>query len=262
MSDTTQPSTVGLRARWLPPAGLVAVLLAGWEAAVRVLHTPDYLLPAPSAIASTLVTDRGLLAHATQTTLVEILLGYMLGVVVALVVASAIHFSTTLRYTLVPLLVLSQTIPIVVVAPILTILLGFALAPKLVIIGLVCFFPIVVNAVDGLRSADPTRIELMRSYAASRFAIFRHLSVPTALPSIFSGARVAATYAAVGAVFAEWAGSSGGLGFVIVQAQPALATARIFAAVTVVCAIALALYGSVALVERTFIPQRGELRHG
>jgi ABC-type nitrate/sulfonate/bicarbonate transport system permease component len=177
-------------------------------------------------------------------------------------VATAIHFSATLRYTLMPLLVLSQTIPIVVIAPILTILLGFALAPKIVIVMLVCFFPIAVNAVDGLRGVDPARLELMTSFAATRLAIFRRLSIPSALPAVFSGARVAATYAAVGAVFAEWAGSSDGLGFVIVQAQPALATARIFAAVTIVCAIALVLYGTVVLLERTVLPQRGALRHG
>ncbi|HEX7525725.1 MAG TPA: ABC transporter permease subunit, partial [Gaiellaceae bacterium] len=145
-------------AQWFPPAALVVLLLGTWEAAVRVRHTPDYLLPAPSAIGSALLTDRAMLGRATLVTLGEVLLGYALGVAVALLVASAIHFSTTLRRALLPLLVLSQTIPIVVVAPILTILLGFALAPKVVIVGLVCFFPIVVNAVDGLRSADAAQL--------------------------------------------------------------------------------------------------------
>jgi len=261
LSNIAKPNVTRTLLRWLPPLVLVCLIAGGWEIAVRALHTPDYLLPAPSAIVSSLVTDRTLLEHATGVTLVEVLLGYAFGVAVALLVATAIHFSRVLRQALLPLLVLSQTIPTVIAAPILTILLGFALAPKVVIVGLVCFFPIVVNAVDGLRSAEPSQLELMDSLAATRGAVFRLVAFPTALPAIFSGARVAATYAAVGAVFAEWAGSSNGLGFVILQAQPELETARIFAAVAVVCLIALVLYGAVALVERIVIPRRGELRH-
>ena len=117
-----------------------------------------------------------------------------------------------------------------------------------------CFFPIVVNAVDGLHSADPELIRMMRTLHGGRLAIFRRVELPGALPAIFSGARVAATYAAVGAVFGEWAGSSSGLGFVILQAQPALDTARIFAAVLVLSALALCLYGLVTLAERLLVP--------
>jgi ABC-type nitrate/sulfonate/bicarbonate transport system permease component len=123
-----------------------------------------------------------------------------------------------------------------------------------VVVAIVCFFPIVVNAVDGLRAADPELIRMMRTLHGGRLAIFRRVEFPGALPAIFSGARIAATYAAVGAVFGEWAGSSAGLGFVILQAQPALETARIFAAVVVLSALALALYGLVSLTERILVP--------
>jgi len=139
-------------------------------------------------------------------------------------------------------------------APILAIVLGFGLTPKLIVVAIVCFFPIVVNAVDGLRSTDGELVRMMRTLDASRVAIFRRVEFPGALPAIFSGARIAATYAAVGAVFGEWAGSSAGLGFVILQAQPALETARIFAAVVVLSALALALYGLVSLTERILVP--------
>jgi putative hydroxymethylpyrimidine transport system permease protein len=142
----------------------------------------------------------------------------------------------------------------VLLAPILAILLGYGIEPKLVVVAIVCFFPIVVSAVDGLRSADPELVRMMRTLHGDRFDIFRRVEWPGALPSIFSGARIAATYAAVGAVFAEWAGSSSGLGFVILQAQPALATARIFAAVLVLSAIALVLYWLVSLAERILVP--------
>jgi putative hydroxymethylpyrimidine transport system permease protein len=157
--------------------------------------------------------------------------------------------------------VLSQTVPTVLLAPILAILLGYGIAPKLVVVGVVCFFPIVVNTVDGLRASDPELVRMMRTLHGDRLAIFRRVEWPGALPAVFSGARVAATYAAVGAVFAEWAGSSAGLGFVILQAQPALDTARIFAAVLILSALALALYGLVALAERLLVPWKAETRH-
>jgi putative hydroxymethylpyrimidine transport system permease protein len=181
---------------------------------------------------------------------------------VALALAVLLHASASLRKALLPLLVLSQTVPTVLLAPILAILLGFGLEPKLVVVAVVCFFPIVVNAVDGFRSTDPELVRMMRTLHGSRIAIFRRVELPGALPAIFSGARVAATYAAVGAVFGEWAGSSGGLGFVILQAQPAHATDRIFAAVLILSALALVLYGLVALVERLLVPWHKEAVHG
>ena len=146
-------------------------------------------------------------------------------------------------------------------APILAILLGYGIEPKLVVVAVVCFFPIVVNAVDGFRSADPELVRMMRTLHGGRLAIFRRVELPGALPAIFSGARIAATYAAVGAVFGEWAGSSAGLGFVILQAQPALEAARIFAAVLILSALALCLYALVTLAERLLVPWQPEAHH-
>jgi putative hydroxymethylpyrimidine transport system permease protein len=237
-----------------PPLTLLALAVALWEVIVRVAHVPDYLFPAPSAVASSLGDDSGLLAHATLVTSREILLGYALAVAVALAIAVVLHFSAALRRALLPILVLSQTVPTVLLAPILAILLGYGLGPKLAVVAVVCFFPIVVNTVDGLRASDPELVRMMRTLHAGRLAIFRRVELPGALPAIFSGARVAATYAAVGAVFGEWAGSSSGLGFVILQAQPALETARIFAAVLILSAVALALYALVTLAERLLVP--------
>jgi putative hydroxymethylpyrimidine transport system permease protein len=236
------------------PALLLAALIGLWEAVVRLAHVQDYVFPAPSAVARALYDDAGLLGSATLVTVREIALGYLVAVAAALVIAVTLHFSPALRRALLPLLVLSQTVPTVLLAPILAIVLGYGIEPKLVVVAIVCFFPIVVNAVDGLRAADPELIRMMRTLHAGRLAIFRRVEFPGALPSIFSGARIAATYAAVGAVFGEWAGSSAGLGFVILQAQPALDTARIFAAVVVLSALALALYGVVSLTERILVP--------
>ena len=247
--------------RWWPPLALIGGGIGLWELVVRAAHVPDYLFPAPSSVVSSLHGDGSLLASATFVTLREIALGYVLAVAVALLIAFVLHFSEALRRALLPLLVLSQTVPTVLLAPILAIVLGYGIEPKLIVVAVVCFFPIVVNTVDGLRSADPQLIRMMRTLHGSRIGIFRRVELPGALTAIFSGARIAATYAAVGAVFGEWAGSSGGLGFVILQAQPALETARIFAAVLILSALALALYALVTLAERFLVPWQPEAHH-
>ena len=244
-----------------PPLALLAAAVGVWELVVRAAHVPDYLFPAPTAVSSSLAGDGGLLARATLVTAREMVLGYLLAVAGAVAIAVVLHFSASLRRALLPILGLSQTVPPVLLAPILAILLGYGIAPKLVVVAIVCFFPVVVNAVDGLRSADPELVRMMRTLHGGRLAIFRRVELPGALPAIFSGARVAATYAAVGAVFGEWAGSSAGLGFVILQAQPALETARIFAAVLVLSMLALALYGLVTVAERFLVPWQPEVRN-
>lgn len=245
--------------RFVAPGLLLAGTVAGWQIVVRLAHVPDYLFPAPSAVATALASDRGLLASAAVVTLREVLLGYLLAVAVALVLAVLLHFSALLRQALLPLLVLSQTVPTVLLAPILAVLLGYGIGPKLIVVAVVCFFPIVVNTVDGLRSTDAELVRMMRTLDGTRWAIFRRVEWPGALPALFSGARIAATYAAVGAVFGEWTGSSSGLGFVMLQAEPALQTARIFAAVLILSAIALALYGVVSLGERLIVPWNREV---
>ncbi len=245
---------------WWPPLALLAAAVGTWELVVRAARVPDYLFPAPSAVASSLADDAGPLGRATLVTAREVALGYLLAVVAALLISVALHASAALRRALLPLLVLSQTVPTVLLAPILAILLGYRIEPKLVVVAIVCFFPIVVNGVDGLRSSDPELVRMMRTLHGDRLAIFRRVEFPGALPAIFSGARVAATYAAVGAVFGEWAGSSSGLGFVILQAEPALETARIFAAVLILSALALALYTLVTLAERLLVTWQPDTR--
>ena len=247
---------------YAPSLALLALAVGVWEVVVRVRNVPDYLFPAPTAVASAFGSDGRLLASATWVTVREIVLGFALAVVVALALAILIHFSALLRRALLPILVLSQTVPTVLLAPILAILFGFGLTPKLIVVAVVCFFPIVVNAVDGLRSTDAELVRMMRTLDADRAAIFRRVELPGALPAIFSGTRIAATYAAVGAVFGEWSGSSAGLGFVVLQSEPSLDTARIFAAVLILSALALALYGAVSLAERLLIPWHQEVVHG
>jgi putative hydroxymethylpyrimidine transport system permease protein len=246
--------------RWLPPLLLVAAGIVLWELIVRATGTPEYIFPTPWAVASAFSSDAGVLGPATLVTAGEIVLGYLLAVAVGLFLAVALHFSSALRRAFLPVLVLSQTAPTVLLAPILAILLGYGIESKLVVVAIVCFFPLVINAVDGLRATDAELLRMMRTLNATRLGLFLRVEFPGALPRIFSGARIAATYAAVGAVFGEWAGASSGLGFVILQSQPALETAQIFAAVVILSALALALYGAVCLAERLIVPWERDLR--
>jgi putative hydroxymethylpyrimidine transport system permease protein len=247
--------------RWAAPAALIVAMIGLWELVVRATDTPGYLFPTPSAVVSSLWSDAGTLGSATAVTLREITLGYLVAVAVGLAVAVLLHFSTALRRAVLPILVVSQTIPTIALAPVLAILFGFGIGPKLVVVAIVCFFPIVVNTVDGLRSTDAELVRMMRTLHGTRWSIFRRVEFPGALPAIFSGARIAATYAAVGAVFAEWGGSSSGLGFVMLQAQPELDTSLIFAAIVILSAAALALYGLVTLAERILVPWSREVTH-
>jgi putative hydroxymethylpyrimidine transport system permease protein len=230
-------------------------LIGLWEVVIRVFDVPKYLFPAPSQVGLALRDDWSeYLAPGMWVTMNEIVQGFVIAAVSGVALAIVLHIFGPLRRAMYPLLIASQTIPIVVIAPILVILLGFGLTPKLVIVALICFFPIVVNGLDGFRSVDDEYIHMMRTLDAGRWAIFKRIEFPAALPSIFSGLRVAATFAAIGAVFGELSGASAGLGYVIQQATPNLQTARIFAAIVILSLIAFALFALVSLLERIFVP--------
>jgi putative hydroxymethylpyrimidine transport system permease protein len=233
---------------------LTVALLVAWELIVRLGHVPEYLLPAPSQILADLKTDWVILWPAMWVTLREVLIGFVIATVAGVGLAVLLHLYGPLRRAMYPLLIGSQTIPIVVLAPILVILLGYGILPKLVIVALICFFPIVVNGLDGLRAVDDDFIRMMYTLDATRWGIFRRVEFPGALPSFFSGMRIAATFAAIGAVFGEWSGSNAGLGYVMLEATPNLLTSRIFAAILMLTVISLALFGLVSLLERIAVP--------
>jgi putative hydroxymethylpyrimidine transport system permease protein len=242
--------------RWLPSILIVLMLLGLWQLAATsdviasALRIEPFLVPAPSDIARSLWTDRSLLVDNGWVTLQEVLAGFAVSIVAGVGFALALHLSPTLRRAFYPLLVASQTVPIVVVAPILVVWLGFGIGPKLAIIALICFFPITVNTLDGLRSVDPDLVKMMRTLDAGRWRTLSGVEAPTALPYFFSGAKIAVAVAVIGAVFGEWAGSSSGLGHLIQQASAQLETARTFAAVVVLSVLAIALFGLLAALER------------
>ncbi len=248
--------------RWLLPPLLLAALLAGWQLAASsgaladLLGIERFLVPSPAEIAQSLWESRSLLAENAWVTSREIALGLAIAVVVGACFAVALHVSETLRLAAYPLVVASQAIPIIVIAPILVIWLGYGIGPKLAIVALICFFPITVATLDGLRSTDPEAVKMMRTLDASRWTTLRRLEAPTAAPQFFSGAKIAAAIAPIGAVFGEWAGSNAGLGHMILQDNGVLATARVFAGVFVLSGIAIALFALIALVERLTVTWR------
>lgn len=258
------------RARsYVAPVVVILLLLGAWELAARwdlisnALNIQDFLVPAPSDIAQSLWRDRSLLADDSWVTLREVLLGFLCALAAGLAFAVILHLSETLRRAFYPLLVASQTIPPVAIAPILVVWFGFGLGPKILLIALVCFFPVTVNTLDGLRSVDPQLITMMRTLGAGRRQILGRVELPSALPFIFSGTKIAIAVAVIGAVFAEWAGASSGLGHQILIASSNLLTARMFAAITLLSVMAILLFALVSVIERRVVTwDRREVTRG
>jgi putative hydroxymethylpyrimidine transport system permease protein len=254
--------TTGSIRRWLLPALLLTALVGAWQLAAStgvladVLGLESFLVPSPAEIGEALWQSRSLLAENAWVTLREILFGLVCALVAGVGFAVLMHLSGVVRDAAYPLIVASQTIPIVVIAPILLVWLGFGVGPKVAVVALICFFPITINVLAGLHSTEPDAIKLMRSLDASRWQVFRRVETPTALPSFFTGAKIAVVLAPIGAVFGEWVGASSGLGHLILTDNGQLEVAREFAAVFVLSAMALALIGLLALAERRVVTWR------
>lgn len=250
--------------RVLLPIAALAALLGAWEilAQTGVLadllgvreQVSDALVPAPSDVATSLWEDRETLADNGLVSLIEVLAGFGIAVALGVAFAVALHLSDNLRHAFYPLLVASQTIPVVALAPVLVIWLGFGAGPTLAVVAFWGFFPVTVNTIDGLRSVDPAAIRMMRTLDADRRAVLTRLEAPAALPKFFTGAKIAAIVAVIGVTFGELVGANEGLGRLIATAQTSLDTAQVFAAVIWLSAFALLLFGLLELLERRFAP--------
>ena len=237
-----------------PPLTLLIGLLLVWQVyALRAVGDPQ-VLPTPAAVYAALVGQRDLLWHHTLVTLAETLIGFGVSLATGLALAALIDLSPLLRRAVYPVLVTSQTIPIITLAPLLVFWFGFGLVSKVIVVTLVCFFPIVVAAADGLRATDPELIKLYRVFGAGPLRIFWSVRVPGALPSLFSGIRIAITYSVIGAIFGEYVGASEGLGFYIQQQQHNFATSRVIAAIAVTALLSVALFATTTAIERLTLP--------
>jgi NitT/TauT family transport system permease protein/putative hydroxymethylpyrimidine transport system permease protein len=252
----------------LPSVLLLAALLGAWEIYVDSGAVSPSILPAPHSIAVALWGNPGLLGHNLAITAEEVGLGILLALLLGFALAVLIHVSPIMRRAVYPLTVGSQAVPIAVIAPLLVILLGFGLFPKLIVIVLICFFPVVVTTVDGLAAIDPDQLKLLRTLDASRWQSFRFAELPAALPAAISGARIAVTVGVIGAYIAEsqtaTTGVYSGLGREINTDLNNFQTSRAYGAAVVLFAFAIACFYTLALVERRLAPwanqSRGDIR--
>lgn len=238
----------------LPPLVLILALIAAWQVAAVQSGLPAFILPTPARVWAAGWATRDLIVTALGATLLETAAGLAVALALGVALAAAMDFSAWLRRALYPLLVVSQTVQILAIAPLLIIWFGFGLLPKVIIVVLVCFFPLAVSTADGLASADPDYIALLRSLGATRGQIWRIVRLPAALPAFFSGLRVAVTYSVVGATIAEWVGGTQGLGLYMLRSKNALATDQVFVAIVVTSAVSIGLYALMLLIERWALP--------
>jgi ABC-type nitrate/sulfonate/bicarbonate transport system permease component len=236
------------------PVLLMGLILALWEAAVRLLEVETYVLPPPSAIVAEIVIARAIILPHLQVTLWEILCGYALAVAVGFALSVVIVYSASFRRGVLPLIVASQTIPVIAIAPILVIWFGYNDVPRIIITALVAFFPLTVSFVTGLGSIEAEFVNFFRSLNASERQIFWKLRFPAALPNIFAGLKVATTLAVVGATISEWVGASAGLGYLMSQDSAQLNTARVFASLVVLGTFGMLFFAAVGLAERLAMP--------
>jgi len=239
-----------------PPLLLGAGLIALWEIYVRLAGIDPLLLPPPSAVARYVVQNVGLLANNGASTLAEILIGFGAGVIIGLCLGVLMQIWRWFRQAAYPWLVATQMVPIPAVAPILVLWFGFTILPKAATVALMCFFPIAVNTVDGLGSVNPELIRLLRTFGAGPWGVMSMAALPSALPSIFSGVRVAMALSVVGAVVGEWVGSTHGLGFLMLHFENRGETTGLFATVTVLTVMGIVLFFLVGWVEAWAIPWR------
>lgn len=241
--------------RFALPAAFIVSLIFAWEMWVRIAELPDFLLPAPTEIVRQLIQSwsAGLRTDA-WVTLSEALIGYSGGVLLGFVLAVAITYSKILERIIWPIIVASQATPKIALAPLFVVWLGFGMAPKVMVTILLVFFPIVVTTAQGLKSVDPSLLQLLRSVSASQWQIFRKVRLPNALPYIVSGMKISITLAVIGAVVGEWVGANEGLGYRILYAKSQLQTTLTFAAIAILIVMGVLLFLAVTLLGKLLTP--------
>lgn len=235
----------------LPVLSVLAFLLL-WQLFVIALRIPDFILPTPLSVLSAIGTNLSVLLANAGTTLVAIGAGYGVGVVVGIALAVAMTVFPLFRIAIYPLVVASQTLPKVAIAPLLILWFGVGLLPKLIIVALLAFFPVLINTVAGLESANRSQLELMRSVNASVWQVYRNVRLPAAVPYIFAGLKLALTVSIIGAVVGEWVAANKGLGYLLVSYNSSLQTRELFAALVVLVAISAITFLLISLAERRF----------
>ena len=246
--------------RTIYPAAALLLLLLVWEGLVRALSVPSYVLPAPTRMFAALWTDRATLASYACVTVLEALGGMGISLACAVVLGILMDANEGIKAAIYPILVVTQTVPMIVLSPILILYLGFGLAPKILTVVLMCFFPIVVSFADGMGQIDPAYANLVRSYGGTRLQVYTQVKIPYAMPSLLSGLKVAATYSISGAVVGEWIASQAGLGYYLLRVKNSYALDKMFACVIVIILLSLAMNGLIWLIRKLFLPYLNKKR--
>ncbi len=245
-----------MRREVLIPLASLAVLVAAWELACRTGLVPAFMLPAPSQVLMALAADAPLIAGHALTTLAEAFAGLAIGCAFGFAAAVLMDRFEAFYLAFEPLMTISQTIPTIAIAPLLVLWFGYGLAPKVILIALTTFFPVAVSLVGGFRSVESDQIDLMRTMRATDAQIFWHVKLPAAAEQLFSGLRISATYAIVGAVIAEWLGGFSGLGVYMTRVRKSFSYDRMFASIIVISGLSLALMRLVDALEGICLPWR------
>ena len=236
------------------PVIFQVIILFIWQIAIDKWKVPQYILPSPKEIILTLIDILPSITKHIYATLYEALVGFIISIVVALFLAILMDNVKLIKKCLYPILVVSQTIPIIAIAPLFVIWFGFGLLPKIIVVVLVCFFPIVISLIDGLESVDKDMINLLKTMGASKFQIFTLVKLPSSTVNFFSGLRIAATYSIMGAVIGEWLGGDKGLGVYMIRAKNSYALDKVFAVIIVIVILSMALFALLHVLQYFFTP--------
>lgn len=238
----------------IAPIVLILILLIIWEFIVNIGGIEKYILPAPTDVIKVLIKDfRTMIPHISAT-LYEGMVGFLIAIVLSIILAVIMDMVPLIKRSLYPVLVISQTIPTVALAPLFIIWFGFGALPKIIVVVIVCFFPIVISIVDGLEGVDKDLINHFKLMGASKLNVFLHLKLPYGMINFFSGMRIAATYSIMGAVIGEWLGGDKGLGVYMTRARSAYALDKMFASIVIIVAISMGIFLLVSFMEKVFTP--------
>jgi putative hydroxymethylpyrimidine transport system permease protein len=240
--------------RYIPAAGFILAVVAIWEALVRVTDMPNWLLPRPLRILEALWETRNQLISHALPTIVESIIGFAIAVAGGIVVGMVVTRFALFRQAVYPLLVALQTVPPMALAPLLVVWFGYGLLPKVLLVVLVVFYPVAVSTVGGLEAVDRKLVNLLRTMGATNLQIYLKVRIPAALPSIYSGMKVGATYTVITAIVGEWMGASKGLGIYLLRASNSFQTDRVFAGIFAVAVLSVVLFGLVDLSQRLAMP--------
>lgn len=238
----------------VPAIAAILILLTVWQLVCSAGIVPGFMLPSPVQVAEAMVKDVGLLLHHSRVTLAEAVCGLAIGVISGLLIAVLMDMFELLYRANYPILVITQTIPTIAIAPLMVLWFGYEMTPKVILVALATFFPISVGLLDGFRSVDEDQLRLLRSMGAGKVKLFRYVKFPSALPNLFSGLKIAASYSIVTAVVSEWLGGFRGLGIYMTKVKKAYAYDKLFAVIIVISVVSLLLIFAVRVIERRSMP--------